>query len=124
MHDRDALVINLDSIARCLDKDGHPAMAGIVRDAIAMLKEQESLSDALTVSIKLARKYMEKYKELMSEQEPVRPKKGLWIRPTYQDCHCSRCKMQPEHEPGESVPLYPYCPYCGAEMEVKWSADD
>lgn len=41
MHDRDALVINLDSIARCLDKDGHPAMAGIVRDAIALLKEQD-----------------------------------------------------------------------------------
>ena len=57
---------------------------------------------------------------MLKEQEPV--KKAFWIRPTYQDCHCSRCENQPEYEPGESVPLYPYCPYCGAEMEVKWDA--
>ena len=59
---------------------------------------------------------------LLREQEVMKPKKALWIRPTYQDCYCSRCEMQPEHEPGEDVPLYPYCPYCGAEMEVKWDA--
>lgn len=54
---------------------------------------------------------------LLREQEP---KKGFWLHPTFLDCCCSVCGMQPEHEPGESVPLYDYCPYCGAEMEVKW----
>ncbi|MBR2800330.1 MAG: hypothetical protein IKE04_05585 [Oscillospiraceae bacterium] len=56
----------------------------------------------------------------LREQEPVRPKKGVWLHPTSLDCCCSVCGRQPEHEPGESVPLYPYCPYCGAKMEVKW----
>lgn len=57
---------------------------------------------------------------LLREQEAVKPKKGLWLHPTYLDCCCSVCGMQPEHEPGEPVPLYPYCPDCGAKMEVKW----
>ena len=47
-------------------------------------------------------------------------KKGYWIYPLSTDCCCSECGNQPEHEPGESVPLYDYCPYCGAKMEVKW----
>ena len=46
---------------------------------------------------------------------------GYWINPTSQDCHCSECGEQPEHEPGGSVPLYDFCPYCGAKMEVKWN---
>lgn len=53
-------------------------------------------------------------------QEHVEQKKGFWLYPNSLDCHCSVCGEQPEHEPGESVPLYDYCPYCGAEMEVKW----
>lgn len=55
---------------------------------------------------------------LLKEQEA---KYGYWINPTSQDCHCSKCGEQPVHEPGESVPLYDYCPYCGAKMEVKWN---
>ena len=47
-------------------------------------------------------------------------KNGYWINPISQDCHCSECGEQPVHEPGESVPLYDFCPYCGAKMEVKW----
>jgi len=59
-------------------------------------------------------------KELLEEKEPVIPKKAFWIHPSYDDCHCSICKRQPEHELDEDAPLYPYCPYCGAKMEVKW----
>jgi len=55
---------------------------------------------------------------LLKAQEPH--KKGYWIHPLSIDCICSECGNQPEHEPGGSVPLYDYCPYCGAEMEVKW----
>lgn len=58
--------------------------------------------------------------ELLKEQKSAGPKKGFWLHPTFLDCCCSVCGEQPEHEPGESVPLYDYCPYCGAEMEVKW----
>jgi hypothetical protein len=47
-------------------------------------------------------------------------KKGYWINPTSLDCCCSECGGQPECEPGSSIPLYDYCPYCGAEMAVKW----
>lgn len=54
----------------------------------------------------------------LKEQET---KYGYWINPTSQDCHCSECGEQPVHEPGESVPLYDFCPYCGAKMEVKWN---
>lgn len=54
---------------------------------------------------------------LLKEQEPR--KKGYWKYPQSLDCCCSECGNQPDHEPGESVPLYDYCPYCGAEMEVK-----
>lgn len=54
-------------------------------------------------------------KELLKEQ-----KKGYWINPTSLDCHCSECGGQPECESGSSIPLYDYCPYCGAEMVVKW----
>ena len=53
-------------------------------------------------------------------KEHVEQKKGFWLYPTSLDCHCSVCGEQPEHEPGASVPLYNYCPYCGAEMEPKW----
>ena len=42
---------------------------------------------------------------------------GKWINPDNLDCHCSVCGEQPEREPGESVPLYDYCPYCGAQMD-------
>ena len=56
--------------------------------------------------------------ELLKEHKA---KNGYWINPTSQDCRCSECGEQPVHEPGESVPLYDYCPYCGAKMEVKWS---
>lgn len=55
---------------------------------------------------------------MLKAQKPYR--KGYWINPLSTDCSCSECGNQPEHEPGESVPLYDYCPYCGAEMEVKW----
>lgn len=55
---------------------------------------------------------------LLKEQEA---KYGYWKNPNSQDCHCSECGEQPVHEPGESVPLYDYCPYCGAKMEVKWN---
>ena len=55
---------------------------------------------------------------LLKEQEPH--KKGYWKYPQSLDCCCSECGNQPDREPGESVPLYNYCPYCGAEMAVKW----
>ena len=55
----------------------------------------------------------------LNPQEHVEQKNGFWLYPYSLDCHCSVCGEQPEHEPGESVPLYDYCPYCGAEMEVK-----
>lgn len=42
---------------------------------------------------------------------------GKWINPDTIDCHCSVCGEQPEREQGESVPLYDYCPYCGAQMD-------
>ena len=58
---------------------------------------------------------------LLREQEAMKPKKGVWLHPTSLDCCCSVCGSQPEHEPGEAVPLYPYCPDCGAKMEVKWN---
>ena len=51
---------------------------------------------------------------LLKEQKPQ--KKGFWINPTSLDCHCSECGGQPEHESGSSIPLYDYCPYCGAKM--------
>ncbi len=54
-------------------------------------------------------------KELLREQ-----KKGYWIHPTSLDCCCSECGGQPECESGSSIPLYDYCPYCGAEMAVEW----
>ena len=57
-------------------------------------------------------------KELLKEQKPQ--KKGYWINPTSLDCCCSECGGQPECESGSSIPLYDYCPYCGAEMAVKW----
>ena len=60
---------------------------------------------------------------LLKEYEPIndKPRKnGYWIHPTTLDCCCSICGEQPEREPGESVPLYDYCPYCGASMEIKW----
>lgn len=56
--------------------------------------------------------------ELLKGQEPR--KKGYWKYPQSLDCCCSECGNQPDHETGESIPLYDYCPYCGAEMEVKW----
>lgn len=59
---------------------------------------------------------------LLREQEPVEPEKGVWLHPTSLDCCCSVCGRQPEHEPGESVPLYPYCPDCGAKMGVSYDA--
>lgn len=55
---------------------------------------------------------------LLKEREA---KNGYWINPTSQDCHCSECGEQPIHEPGGSVPLYDFCPYCGAKMEEKWN---
>ena len=63
------------------------------------------------------RHIIEDAEELLKEQKA---KNGYWINPTSQDCHCSECGEQPVHEPGESVPLYDFCPYCGAKMEVKW----
>lgn len=42
---------------------------------------------------------------------------GKWISPDTFNCHCSICGEQPEREQGESVPLYDYCPYCGARMD-------
>lgn len=65
-----------------------------------------------------ARQTLDLIDDLLKEQEA---KNGYWINPTSQDCHCSECGEQPVHEPGESVPLYDYCPYCGAKMEVKWN---
>lgn len=56
--------------------------------------------------------------ELLKMQEPR--KKGYWKYPQSLDCCCSECGNQPDREPGESVPLYNYCPYCGTEMAVKW----
>jgi hypothetical protein len=64
------------------------------------------------------REWLIELKGLREAQEPY--KKGYWIYPLSIDCCCSECDNQPEHEPGESVPLYDYCPYCGAKMEVKW----
>lgn len=61
--------------------------------------------------------------DLLKEHEPIdnKPhKSGYWIHPTTLDCCCSICGEQPECEPGESIPLYDYCPYCGASMEIKW----
>lgn len=54
---------------------------------------------------------------LLTKYKPQ--KIGYWKNPNYLDCCCSECGEQPEHESGESVPLYDYCPHCGAEMKVK-----
>lgn len=56
-------------------------------------------------------------RELLEEQKS---QKGYWVNPTSLDCHCSECGGQPECESGSSIPLYDYCPYCGAKMAVKW----
>ena len=71
--------------------------------------------------IKILHRVYDKINHL-KPQEQVERKKGFWLYPTSLDCHCSVCGEQPKHESGESVPLYDYCPYCGAEMEVKWDA--
>lgn len=71
----------------------------LLKDALALIRQQQ---------------------ERIAELEAVKPKKGYWTHPTSLDCCCSVCGNQPESEPGESVPLYNYCPYCGAEMAVKW----
>ena len=60
--------------------------------------------------------HLDKAIELLEKQEPQ--KKGYWKNPRFIDCECSECGNQPEHEPGSEVPLYPYCPYCGAKMAV------
>jgi len=105
MPDREKVIKGLElctNIQGCFEKI-NPKCPYALRDGTC--RYQDLLYDALA---------------LLREQEPAKPKKALWIRPTYQDCHCSRCEMQPEHEPGSDVPLYPYCPYCGVEMEEKW----
>ena len=65
----------------------------------------------------ILREALEMALSLLKEQGA---KYGYWINPTSQDCHCSKCGEQPVYEPGESVPLYDFCPYCGTKMEVKW----
>ena len=55
---------------------------------------------------------------LLREQKPVEPKKGIWLYPTSLDCCCSVCGMSPELNIDGEVPTFPYCPYCGTEMEV------
>ena len=86
--------IDLEDCRRCPYMDEKNCSCVVMRDALAILREME----------------------------PLKPKKGVWLHPISLDCCCSVCGRQPEHEPGESVPLYLYCPYCGAKMEVKWNA--
>lgn len=84
---------------------------GTACDAISRKTEQTSL-DYMIYGVLM------NCSVFLKEQEA---KYGYWINPTSQECHCSECGEQPVHEPGESVPLYDYCPYCGAKMEVKWN---
>jgi len=62
--------------------------------------------------------YIDDALSLLKAQKPY--KKGYWKYPQSLDCCCSECGNRPDHESGEPVPLYNYCPYCGAEMTVKW----
>jgi len=84
------VIQNLPAFIRFARYEGYYSLADIMQSALGLLKEQKP------------------------------QKKGYWINPTSLDCYCSECGEQPEHESGSSVPLYDYCPYCGAEMEVKW----
>ena len=93
MSDREKVIKDLEDIQKHLDT-GY---------SFAICWKSELIRDVLS---------------LLKEQET---KCGYWINPTSQDCHCSECGEQPVHESGESVPLYDYCPYCGAKMEVKWN---
>ena len=112
MPDLDVIV---KSLRRCSDMTICPndcyyrkyacdCMERLHKDAIALLKEQNEL--------------LKQQAELLEDKEA---KYGYWINPTSQDCHCSECGEQPDYEPGESVPLYDFCPYCGSKMEVKWN---
>lgn len=90
MTNSENVIQNLPLAIRFAEHEGYNSLANIMRSALELLKEQKP------------------------------QKKGFWINPTSSDCHCSECGGQPEHESGSSIPLYDYCPYCGAEMEVKW----
>lgn len=90
MTNLEKVIQNLPTAIRFAEHEGYNSLANIMRSALELLKEQTP------------------------------QKKGYWINPTSLDCHCSECGNQPERESGSSIPLYNYCPYCGAEMEVKW----
>ena len=81
MPDMDALIINLDAVARCLDKVGSPAMAGIVRDTIALLREQDET--------RLVRHYSRPgvYADLWLHCE----KCGFCVDDRYRYKHCPEC---------------------------------
>lgn len=83
------VIQNLPVAIRFAEHKGHNGLANVMRSAL----------------------------EVLEEQKPR--KKGYWINPTSLDCHCSECGGQPECESGNSIPLYDYCHYCGAEMTVK-----
>lgn len=104
MHDREKIILAIDA---CLGDDFSCSDCYLNGPGFGIECRKTLMREALA---------------LLKEQEPVKPKKGYWVEPKTLDCCCSICRGQPEHEPGCSVPLYPYCPYCGAEMEVKWDA--
>ena len=132
--------VNCKECPYAYDKRANDSYCEVVlhNDALETIKEQQQMYFALEHDWKMCRKLLKDQEEeienlkqtcqsmmegvcLLKEQEA---KYGYWINPTSQDCHCSECGEQPVHEPGESVPLYDYCPYCGVKMEVKWNEID
>lgn len=94
-----------------------------IEQAISMLTQCLDEQPNAAVRVNQIMRIIREVVILLEQQEPhVKTKKGYWKNPTSIDCYCSVCGNTPDHEPGYSVPLYAYCPYCGAEMEVEWDA--
>jgi hypothetical protein len=101
MSDREIVLIQLEGVGIGLDMAGYHTDAQCVRDALALLREQDTVEHALEVLKAYGWK---------DSGEAVKPK-STGVEPNY---NCGNCRMPIQQG-------YPFCPWCG--KKVKWDAD-
>lgn len=93
----------------------------LMRDAAAAIEALNRLLDQNTQRCEALRKQLreahESYERHLNELEAQLPKRGEWVgvSPTVDTVQCTVCGGQLFSAELET----PYCPYCGAKMEVQ-----
>lgn len=114
MSDRELLLERLERLAIVFD-ELMPQCAELVRDAIALLKEQEDLGTELTNAVELIHKKNEQIKKLLKDQEA---KQIVGIADSIEGIEVGYCPSCGRSIVNKKIDETKFCKFCG--QAVKW----